>query len=1164
MKKEEAINTFNKGMMMDFNSLSTPNNILTDCLNGTIITFNGNEYVLQNDMGNGRVESAYLPEGYVPVGIKEHGGIVYVASYNPLTNKGQIGSFPSPERNISDNEVSDSNKVIKKEDFQNTTVNRYELFSDNTIIRSGDRFSIIFKTDASRTDLQKYISNLDNTIDDKICSPKNKLLTISVSVKDNNNNLRDITSDLLRIDNKNEILYSSDPKVRFNSGYFAQFIPTDTILSVDDYRTLKAVNTYNNKIFGELIITAELNTVQAIDVSVSGIHAKNTITLDKSSLPLDVQQWINWDNDQITLEKGHSLLIFQVDYKYNCPDGYYDSQSDDTLDQYVSLYGNESDFFPSNTIKGCTITSSSFQEDPNYGNGYNYLFEHKNKPIYNVSTNLYQQTNYYLVDCSKEGVINYTVTPKTTWDYSLDSISVNGSIDTTKLGTGEATITQWRYIIEDNTIRIGYGFSMYPYYNQEVDYIKLSLYDLINYSESTIKTIQLQKRLSYNGNFQEFIDKDKLDSSVYLVKFECFYKNKGSNIQTTKVLGYRTLITSGIFNEQYYSVTDFANTNRTLNIIPSTDSLDERNLIDQINNGQLISAVDHLESQEYISAYLYQINCILNTTYRLDRENLYPFVLDQTTIQTTYDIDSNQNIQFNSDITYEGNLDSNEIQGIIPVQVNHEITQANPDYAQYYLKLLNNTLEIDLNSISKLIYTTTPSLVSTTNILQKFINSENVDKIFGGSVDTNVKQFLSMYIDWEGLSSGDDYHGFYIDKHTITSSNAQTKTNLVHATQQWESHSDNRGPSICNMYEWKPGQGDFSHQIIVDNFDGNLIGFICSNQLYYTGDGKPDRSGSGGATFSFGNIDTERYPRWQLVLWRTDQGEYILLDRVFLLKTDKNADGTIDTDNDISYAIKQLFDDTYLVQPISDNVQLYVIDQSNYVYNNNYEMHMSIPMRILATFNQNNFKVNNTIYKDVISTNVKKYIHGDDSLTQQIQDNIITQCLFTFPNNSDEEYVLNQGYTFPVVISVIGMNTIYQQAIQIASSGVDTIFISPSGEAYIYDSDGDYFRSGTIYQLVTSNGQESINKIVNKVGTKYEPFIVRSYNGMNMLLLQGGDGFPTYTYFLDSWNNHGEASGDNSNQHTVADIKKYPCIQYSYLDNIFQNVNNYRKVEKLR
>jgi hypothetical protein len=35
-------------------------------------------------MGNARVDQAQLPEGYVPVGMKEHGGVVYVASYNPL------------------------------------------------------------------------------------------------------------------------------------------------------------------------------------------------------------------------------------------------------------------------------------------------------------------------------------------------------------------------------------------------------------------------------------------------------------------------------------------------------------------------------------------------------------------------------------------------------------------------------------------------------------------------------------------------------------------------------------------------------------------------------------------------------------------------------------------------------------------------------------------------------------------------------------------------------------------------------------------------------------------------------------------------------------------------------------------------------------------------
>jgi hypothetical protein len=68
--------------------MTTPNNVLTDALNATITTMNGNESVLQNDMGNARVESAYLPEGYIPIGMKEYGGVIYIASYNPITEKG--------------------------------------------------------------------------------------------------------------------------------------------------------------------------------------------------------------------------------------------------------------------------------------------------------------------------------------------------------------------------------------------------------------------------------------------------------------------------------------------------------------------------------------------------------------------------------------------------------------------------------------------------------------------------------------------------------------------------------------------------------------------------------------------------------------------------------------------------------------------------------------------------------------------------------------------------------------------------------------------------------------------------------------------------------------------------------------------------------------------
>ena len=51
---EIAQNSFNGGLLMDMNDTVVPNTVLTDCLNGTIITFDGNEFILQNDSGNGR------------------------------------------------------------------------------------------------------------------------------------------------------------------------------------------------------------------------------------------------------------------------------------------------------------------------------------------------------------------------------------------------------------------------------------------------------------------------------------------------------------------------------------------------------------------------------------------------------------------------------------------------------------------------------------------------------------------------------------------------------------------------------------------------------------------------------------------------------------------------------------------------------------------------------------------------------------------------------------------------------------------------------------------------------------------------------------------------------------------------------------------------------
>ena len=115
---KKSTNRFTKGLIMDFSPENTQKEVLTHALNATLLTFNGNELSLQNDMGNARVETAYLPEGYIPVGTCEYGGIIYIVSYNPIEDKSQIGCFPSPERNVSNKELGISNVLISKDNFQ--------------------------------------------------------------------------------------------------------------------------------------------------------------------------------------------------------------------------------------------------------------------------------------------------------------------------------------------------------------------------------------------------------------------------------------------------------------------------------------------------------------------------------------------------------------------------------------------------------------------------------------------------------------------------------------------------------------------------------------------------------------------------------------------------------------------------------------------------------------------------------------------------------------------------------------------------------------------------------------------------------------------------------------------------------------------------------------
>lgn len=137
--RQTQTNTFSEGLNMDLHPMSTPNTVLTDCINGTTITYNDNEFVLQNERGNTQILDAQLSAGFIPVAMKEYNGILYIISYNPTEQKTEIGTFPSPRQS----------KDVESKQFDS------EIISDNISYYSK------YNKDVTYYDYSLSVSNYD-------------------------------------------------------------------------------------------------------------------------------------------------------------------------------------------------------------------------------------------------------------------------------------------------------------------------------------------------------------------------------------------------------------------------------------------------------------------------------------------------------------------------------------------------------------------------------------------------------------------------------------------------------------------------------------------------------------------------------------------------------------------------------------------------------------------------------------------------------------------------------------------------------------------------------------------------------------------------------------------------------------------------------------------
>ena len=528
-----AQSSFIGGMKKDFSPLISSNDTLTDALNATIITFNGNEYMLQQDIGNGRIETAYLPKGYVPVGIAEHGGIIYVASYNPLTQRSQIGSFPSPERNISSNENGGTTVPLDIDDMSSkdgewitmVQATNSKLFTMNDIIRPGDSYYIASNIDGNTSiNMDENHEQIDSLASNNSTTNGYVRLSLGVQTKD---------GEISPVRNSQDELPAND--------WLKNWVSSDDPSALPD---ASEYDVYNSRIGGTLCVTAELPCIDGISAtvgtSIEESDGSSTYSLTVTVIP---QYSDLWDINYLKGVRVQVEPLGDAGKHIKSSDNFYKFQGSETEYSFSSTPA-ESKY---STID---ITKNNFGDEDTIST----------TPFLNLNLDYAGDTD------NISGIVNVTVTPVMAAGL-VNYLSQTISVDLSQVGSGNININKWQFMtdVDKGITNIKLGIESYPKPNQIITNIILEFYSYTDSNQTTLEpmyTYYLDKTNSYNGTFLINLQNYYIPSrEMYYVVFYYTASENTLNGEVNTIfdsnerqyIGYKGLLTTEAYNEYYVS-----------------------------------------------------------------------------------------------------------------------------------------------------------------------------------------------------------------------------------------------------------------------------------------------------------------------------------------------------------------------------------------------------------------------------------------------------------------------------------------------------------------------------------------------------------------------------------------------------------------------------------
>lgn len=449
--KQETTNTFEKGLMMDLHPLMTPKNVLTNCLNGTYITFNGNEIMLQNDMGNGKVERAKLPSGYMPIGIKEYGGIIYVVSYNPFTNKGQVGSFPSPEIDFDGKDLENEGVVISNTDFfddstyslKTTSIKR--PLNDQDIIKVGDLYQVsVIDENTDVNNILKIVNDIKDLNTSTNIKDGRKILTIRIAVIDANNNINYLT-----LENNDPYYENANTLSNLLGNYILPIVKSGDV-DVSDYE----VYTFSKN--SKLLIVAELESLDSM-----------TLDVEANSLTEYIYDF------KVKINPHYFWRWLKIEYVEKL------NGTSTTTTKYIrNVYAGENINNTSNLLPGVSEALNPAQ-------------------IIGYSDVIMTEDDYITWQLKAEDqntIIDYTITPYMCYG-PVEQLTKRGSLNVLRYSDTYVNLTKWKYKIINNQLVIDWAIDYNSRFKEKLYRIDFKFSELNNETDPFTLT-------QYVGSFE--------------------------------------------------------------------------------------------------------------------------------------------------------------------------------------------------------------------------------------------------------------------------------------------------------------------------------------------------------------------------------------------------------------------------------------------------------------------------------------------------------------------------------------------------------------------------------------------------------------------------------------------------------------------------------------